>query len=187
MPRGKPFLQAGMVSRPVDSAVAFYLKRLLALEAIGRGFEVFRDYIRERGEDCISWKQPTSETVLVRIRRFRPKSPVVVETSSIDLDAYRKAMRNRYGRLKLEELDPTTHDIRPLTLIGMFIAQNARECLGVRAARLRASQGIARASAAGWRRQKVAADWTKKRSRSIAAPTWTSRRAQCWRWSRNQL
>ncbi len=37
-------------------------------------------------------------------------------------------MRNRYSRLKLEELDPTTHDIRPLTLTGMFIAQSAREC-----------------------------------------------------------
>ena len=37
-------------------------------------------------------------------------------------------MRKSYSRLKLEELDPTTHDIRPLTLIGMFIAQSAREC-----------------------------------------------------------
>jgi hypothetical protein len=37
-------------------------------------------------------------------------------------------MRHRYSRLKLEELDPTTHDIRPLTLTGVFIAQSAREC-----------------------------------------------------------
>jgi hypothetical protein len=48
--------------------------------------------------------------------------------ASFDLDAYQKAMRNRYGRLKLEELDPTTHDIRLLTLTDMFIAQSAREC-----------------------------------------------------------
>ncbi len=45
-----------------------------------------------------------------------------------DLDAYQQAMRKRYSRLKLEELDPTTHDTRPLTLTGMFIAQSAREC-----------------------------------------------------------
>ncbi|WP_233094047.1 HEAT repeat domain-containing protein [Azotobacter chroococcum] len=45
-----------------------------------------------------------------------------------DLDAYRLAMLRRYSRLKLEELDPTTHDVRPLTLTGMFIEQSAREC-----------------------------------------------------------
>jgi SIR2-like domain/HEAT repeats/NACHT domain len=48
--------------------------------------------------------------------------------ASFDLTAYQQAMRKRYARLKLEELDPTTHDVRPLTLTGMFIAQNAREC-----------------------------------------------------------
>jgi predicted NACHT family NTPase len=47
---------------------------------------------------------------------------------SFDLDSYQKAMRKSYSRLKLEELDPTTHDIRALTLTGMFIAQSAREC-----------------------------------------------------------
>jgi hypothetical protein len=40
-----------------------------------------------------------------------------------------KTMRKSYSRLKLEELDPTTHDIRPLTLTGMFVAQSARECV----------------------------------------------------------
>ena len=49
--------------------------------------------------------------------------------ASFDLAAYQQAMRKRYARLKLEELDPTTHDVRPLTLTGMFIAQNARECV----------------------------------------------------------
>jgi hypothetical protein len=45
-----------------------------------------------------------------------------------DLDAYQKAMRVHYSRLRLEEMDPTTHDIRSLTLSGMFVAQSAREC-----------------------------------------------------------
>jgi hypothetical protein len=45
-----------------------------------------------------------------------------------ELDSYQKAMRNRYGRLKLEALDSTTHDIQPLTLTGMFIPQSTREC-----------------------------------------------------------
>ena len=52
----------------------------------------------------------------------------VVAGPGFDLDAYQKAMRHRYSRLKLEELDPTTHDIQPLTLTSMFIPQSAREC-----------------------------------------------------------
>ena len=41
-----------------------------------------------------------------------------------------KAPMKRMDRpLKLEELDPTSHDIRPLTLLGMFVPQNARECV----------------------------------------------------------
>jgi SIR2-like domain len=57
-----------------------------------------------------------------------PKSIAAVAGPSFDLDSYQKAMRNRYGRLKLEALDPTTHDIQPLTLTGMFIPQSTRAC-----------------------------------------------------------
>jgi hypothetical protein len=60
--------------------------------------------------------------------RLQPSSPRAVQDVSFDLEAYQQAMRKRYGRLKLEELDPTTHDVEPLTLTGMFIAQSAREC-----------------------------------------------------------
>ncbi len=45
------------------------------------------------------------------------------------LGRYREAMRKRYGRLKLEELDPTSHDIRPLMLTRMFVPQMVRECM----------------------------------------------------------
>jgi hypothetical protein len=49
----------------------------------------------------------------------------------LDLDAYRKAMLTRYKRLKIEQLDPTTHDIRPLTLNAMYIDQHAKECTAI--------------------------------------------------------
>jgi hypothetical protein len=55
-----------------------------------------------------------------------PPKNVVVQT--LDLAEYQQAMRKRYGRLKLEELDPTTHDIRRLALADVFIDQDAREC-----------------------------------------------------------
>lgn len=47
-----------------------------------------------------------------------------------DLAAYQAATRKRYSRLKLEDLDPTTHDVQALHLTGMFIAQSAREFAG---------------------------------------------------------
>lgn len=56
-----------------------------------------------------------------------PSQPSIRAT--LDLDAYQQTMRRCYGRLKLEELDPTTHDVRPLTLTNMFISQSARECV----------------------------------------------------------
>ena len=45
-----------------------------------------------------------------------------------EISQYREAMCKRYGRLKLEELDSTSHDIQPLKLTGMFIPQMVREC-----------------------------------------------------------
>jgi hypothetical protein len=47
---------------------------------------------------------------------------------NLDLEGYRKAMLTRYKRLKIEQLDTTTHDIRPLTLSAMYIEQHAKEC-----------------------------------------------------------
>jgi predicted NACHT family NTPase len=48
---------------------------------------------------------------------------------TLNFEAYQKAVRKYYSRLKLEVLDPMMHGIiRPVTLSGMFIAQSAREC-----------------------------------------------------------
>jgi hypothetical protein len=89
---------------------------------------------------------------------------------SFDLNAYQKAMRNRYSRLKLEELDATTHDIRPFTLTGMFIAQSARECVEFVPRVFELPKELQRRL-----RQtgelKGARSWTKRPSPSIAAPT----------------
>ena len=84
------------------------------------------------------WLQPLSYgadygDLVPFLRSLAPAGGVVATLpsrarASFDLVAYQQAMRKRYARLKLEELDPTTHDVRPLTLTGMFIAQSAREC-----------------------------------------------------------
>ena len=54
---------------------------------------------------------------------------VAITTPLMDLEIYKQAMVKRYGYLKLEELGPTSYDIKPLALTGMFVPQSARECV----------------------------------------------------------
>jgi hypothetical protein len=87
------------------------------------------------------WLQPLDygadyKDLVPFLRSIVPAGPAAVSlrptpspAASLDLPAYQQTMRKRYTRLKLEELDPTTHDIHPLTLTGMFIAQSAREAV----------------------------------------------------------
>jgi energy-coupling factor transporter ATP-binding protein EcfA2 len=56
--------------------------------------------------------------------------PATKVLSSHELEEYRKAMFTRYRRLKLEQLDSTTHDIRHLTLNAMYVEPRAKECIG---------------------------------------------------------
>jgi hypothetical protein len=64
--------------------------------------------------------------VSTKIVKKKKSSPL-----NLELDAYRKAMLTRYNRLKIEQLDPTTHDIRPLTLNALYIDQYAKECTAI--------------------------------------------------------
>ncbi len=63
------FFQSGHVSCPVDPAIGLYLKRLLALEGVGHGFSVFRDYVVTNGKDSLTCELLTGPTTLVRVKR----------------------------------------------------------------------------------------------------------------------
>lgn len=54
-------------SYPVDSAIAYYLKKLLFFEGIGRGFDVFKQYIRDNGTYSILCKQLEGPAIFVRV------------------------------------------------------------------------------------------------------------------------
>lgn len=61
-----------------------------------------------------------------------PKAPVLSSKASanpltIDLEAYKRAMRKHYGRLKLEEVDATADDMQSLSLTGHYVPQSVRE------------------------------------------------------------
>ena len=86
------------------------------------------------------WLQPLDygakyEDLVTFLRMLVPSGSGIAPEKSrafagpgFDVAAYQRAMRKRYSRLRLEDLDPTTHDVRPLALTGMFIPQSAREC-----------------------------------------------------------
>lgn len=70
---------------------------------------------------------PFVKSLTVGSARTRAAGSALKTSVRLDLEAYKQAIRKRYGKLKLEELDATTHDLRALTLTGMFVAPNARE------------------------------------------------------------
>jgi len=47
----KSLLEGEHVSDPIDAAIAWYLTTSLAFEGVGRGFEIFSDYIKLAGND----------------------------------------------------------------------------------------------------------------------------------------
>ena len=57
------------VSCPVNAAISQYLSNLLVFEGIGRGFEIFKKYIQENGENSIVHKElPGSITYICVLR-----------------------------------------------------------------------------------------------------------------------
>ena len=54
-------------SKPVDSAISLYLSRLLAFEGIGRGFNVFRRYVAENGENSIVCNELPGSITCIRV------------------------------------------------------------------------------------------------------------------------
>ncbi len=65
---------------------------------------------------------PTAEEP--EARAGQPALPI----SSLELEGYRQALTKQHGRLKLEGLDATSSDLRPLLATGLFIGPNVREC-----------------------------------------------------------
>lgn len=58
-------------SSPVDAAISYYLSKLLVFEGIGRGFDIFKQYIKENGSDSITCKELSGSTTLIRLLRRR--------------------------------------------------------------------------------------------------------------------
>lgn len=57
------------VSNPVDEAISLYLLNLLVFEGMGRGFDIFQEYIKENGSDSILCKELPGPTIYIRVLR----------------------------------------------------------------------------------------------------------------------
>ena len=130
-----------------------------------------------------------------RIQRSRPfpaqprTAEGVASATSARLDRVRLGSRTPTNRrcASATAASSSRNSIRPRTtcgrslLTGMFIAQSARECAEFMPRVFELPKELQRRlREAG---ELEGADWTKKHSRSIAAPTSTNRRARSWRWS----
>jgi hypothetical protein len=83
-PGGVPWdwmIKRQFTSNPVDPAIAWYLTKLLALEGVGRGFNLFREYISKNGKKALVCDR-SANPLTVTIRVKRPKSKAVPRSES---------------------------------------------------------------------------------------------------------
>jgi len=123
-------LGTGWAHRLVNAAKPYTATRVFVVQI---EMDAYIDQIACGNRVSSYWRDPSSAIaeLVSALHKYFPSSsgrtgaPI---DGFVELDAYQKAMRNCYSRLKLEELDPTTHDIWPLMLAGIFIEQSVREC-----------------------------------------------------------
>jgi tetratricopeptide (TPR) repeat protein len=63
------------VSCPVNVAISHYLANLLAFEGIGRGFDVFKQYLRRNGNESIAYDELPGAITVIRVLRRTSQSP----------------------------------------------------------------------------------------------------------------
>ncbi|MGB3509845.1 MAG: tetratricopeptide repeat protein [Microcoleaceae cyanobacterium] len=73
------------VSSPVDEAISLYLLNLLVFEGIGRGFDVFKEYIKENGPDSIICKELPGPTTYIRVLRRANRTIIQGNNNIINL------------------------------------------------------------------------------------------------------
>lgn len=82
-------LKQQVQSCPADPAIAWYLTKLLALEGVGRGFRIIREFIKQYGKKAVTCQQSHNPPVVtIRVKRLRRRRA--------DSDSVRNARKPRF-------------------------------------------------------------------------------------------
>jgi hypothetical protein len=136
------FLDSDGASSPNDAFIAYFLTIQLAFEGIGRGFRIFREYIKQNGKDAISFERCPGPATRVRIRRPQKFESTLGEAAAItnvpiripaqflgrdsELAALDRALNERSGRAAITAL----HGLRGIgktTLAAAYAERHSRD------------------------------------------------------------
>ena len=110
------------ISVPTDEAITYYLTNQLAFEEIGRGFSVFRKFLRENGEMAI--RVPDSagtDRGSVRINRPRSAEQAIVIVSPRSLGQYEIFETNYLGQIERELSRPADASLSGDTILKTYV------------------------------------------------------------------
>jgi hypothetical protein len=115
-------------SNPVDPAIAWYLTRLLALEGIGRGFNLFRDYIAKNGKKALECERLANPaTVTIRVKR--PKSKVTPRIDSYAGRNFRTGISSFVETFLSKFLQRKSEIVCPYCITNISLGEDERNCL----------------------------------------------------------
>ncbi|MDY7004255.1 MAG: caspase family protein [Cyanobacteriota bacterium] len=79
------------LSSPVDEAISLYLVNLLVFEGIGRGFDVFKEYIKENDSDSILSKELSGPTTYIRVLSRAKNQRLIYSLKSAGIEVFKEA------------------------------------------------------------------------------------------------
>ncbi len=80
------------VSNPVDEAISLYLLNLLVFEGIGRGFDIFKEYIKDNGSDSIICQELPGHTTYIRVFRRAKNQQLTDALKPPDIESFKEVV-----------------------------------------------------------------------------------------------
>ena len=99
------WIESSSYSLPVNIAIVQYLSKLYGIEGIGRGFAVFRNYIKENGKESITCKMEIGPRTCIRVLRRRiGKTSFYMDTSNANFNQLPLSIQEGLSRIGLKIL-----------------------------------------------------------------------------------
>ncbi len=127
------------ISTPVDEAISMYLVHLLVFEGIGRGFDLFKQYIKDNGSDSITYQELPGPTTYIRLLRRRQSGLLIqggdnyitVNNSWIEKQIELTPPYENLGQRGITEHDKFVGRDHTLTELHQLLQQNTQVAIAV--------------------------------------------------------